>query len=552
MTPILVLAAFIAGYAAPLEKNGTEAQTAHRAAELRVARGNVRREANTESAIIGVLERGDRVDVRECVPACGDPTGWALLEPMGAVRLSLLTFELSSAETTTNSRFVYGRVRRPGANVRAAPSLESSVTHSHAPGHILAFQPELRPERAGWLALVQGGYVAESRVKLVEPSSFKGVHYPPRAVAFFLRTSPIESAESNSLEPTTVERHAWLPAVGRTRDWVHVPGGRVARNAVRLATERARPEGVPLSARWIHVDLREQTLTAYEGNQLVFATLVSSGKSGWETPTGLFRVWFKLRHGTMTGQLEPYHVEEVPAALFFHGSVAVHGAAWHDRFGVRASHGCINLSPADAEWLFEWAPPPLPSGWHSLLPGATELETLWVFVEDGATTRIAVQSIIHFRRRPSGLPSNQALHVGPKWHPSGNFENVAQGAGKWPGREGEPNEGKGVAGMRAKPLERGQPGGGTGRLTPRVVLEDLVRESTADSSRGSSKSGVLPAAQASGAQAALPRPPPHHCQPPDDERGEPGCGATHPSAQRPPPHDRGLWTPRRQLPPGRD
>jgi hypothetical protein len=181
-----------------------------------------------------------------------------------------------------------------------------------------------------------------------------------------------------------VERHEWLPALDRSPKWIAVPGGRVARNAVRLAAKRARPDGVPPNARWVHVDLREQVLTAYEGEEIVFATLISSGKPGWETPQGLFRVWFKLRHGTMTGRLEPYHVEEVPSALFFHGAVALHGAAWHDRFGMPASHGCINLSPGDAEWLFSWAPPPLPSGWHSLLPDAADLETLWVRVEDGA------------------------------------------------------------------------------------------------------------------------------------------------------------------------
>jgi lipoprotein-anchoring transpeptidase ErfK/SrfK len=149
---------------------------------------------------------------------------------------------------------------------------------------------------------------------------------------------------------------------------------------VRLARRQARPVGIPAEARWVHVDLAEQVLTAYEGDRFVYATLVSTGKKQWKTPRGLFRVWLKVRHGTMDGRLEPYHVEEVPHAMFFKGGAALHGAFWHDQFGFPVSHGCINLAPIDADWLFGWAPPELPGGWHSVLPLAAGLESLWVWV----------------------------------------------------------------------------------------------------------------------------------------------------------------------------
>jgi hypothetical protein len=132
------------------------------------------------------------------------------------------------------------------------------------------------------------------------------------------------------------------------------------------------------------VDTLEQVLTAYEGDRLVFATLVSTGRERWETPTGHFRVWLKLRHGEMRGHRAAYLVEEVPHALFFGGNTALHAAIWHDRFGTAVSHGCINLSPADAAWLFDWAPPELPERWHGILPGAAALPTLWVIVEHGS------------------------------------------------------------------------------------------------------------------------------------------------------------------------
>jgi len=44
---------------------------------------------------------------------------------------------------------------------------------------------------------------------------------------------------------------------------------------------------------------------------------------------------------------------------------------WHDRFGDRRSHGCVNLSPIDARWFYEWTEPNVPDGWwaiHSATP----------------------------------------------------------------------------------------------------------------------------------------------------------------------------------------
>ena len=84
----------------------------------------------------------------------------------------------------------------------------------------------------------------------------------------------------------------------------------------------------------------------------------------------------------MNGQDEdgPYSVQEVPWTMYFHGAYALHGAYWHDVFGRPRSHGCVNIPPADARWLFHWAKPALPEGWsasfgvrgpHVYITGAT-------------------------------------------------------------------------------------------------------------------------------------------------------------------------------------
>jgi lipoprotein-anchoring transpeptidase ErfK/SrfK len=66
------------------------------------------------------------------------------------------------------------------------------------------------------------------------------------------------------------------------------------------------------------------------------------------------------------GGAEAYSIEDVPWTMYFHESYALHGAFWHNLFGRERSHGCVNLSPADARWLFFWAGPTLPSGWHGV------------------------------------------------------------------------------------------------------------------------------------------------------------------------------------------
>jgi hypothetical protein len=130
-----------------------------------------------------------------------------------------------------------------------------------------------------------------------------------------------------------------------------------------------RPDGIAAGAKWIHVDLAEQAVIAYEGGTPIFASLVSSGREGYETPTGLYKVMRKYASRTMKGEDDVdgvYDVEEVPWALYYHRGYALHGAYWHNIFGNTKSHGCTNIAPADAHFLFWWSNPDMPPGWHGL------------------------------------------------------------------------------------------------------------------------------------------------------------------------------------------
>jgi hypothetical protein len=343
---------------------------------LRVGSAYVRLEPDTQSKRIGLLQLGDEVAVRACEPSCDAKGAWALLHPMGAIRLSFLktapTSQMAVAQSAT-ARFIYGSVRQGGAPLYVEPDTLALIAEKEPSGHVLAFRDDPELLATGWLRRPGGGYMEAGRVRLSKASMFAGEHAPLLPLAFVVRK--IEAARA-------LERYERFAVFDYDAATVTTELGKLPRDAVRLVVERPRPQTVAESERWVHVDLDEQVLTAYEGDRAVFATLVSTGRDQHMTKVGLFRVWQKVIHAAMRGpRAEPYLVDEVPYTQYFFGDFALHGSYWHDRFGTRVSHGCVNLSVSDAAWLFEWSPPALPHGWHSVLTALPELPSLWVQIE---------------------------------------------------------------------------------------------------------------------------------------------------------------------------
>jgi lipoprotein-anchoring transpeptidase ErfK/SrfK len=106
--------------------------------------------------------------------------------------------------------------------------------------------------------------------------------------------------------------------------------------------------------RWVSVNLSEQKLYAWEGNTLMRTFIISSGLAHTPTLTGTFRVYIKLKYTDMRGP--GYYLRDVPNTMFYDGDYAIHGAYWHNNFGVPMSRGCVNMAIPDSEWLFNWAP----------------------------------------------------------------------------------------------------------------------------------------------------------------------------------------------------
>lgn len=140
-------------------------------------------------------------------------------------------------------------------------------------------------------------------------------------------------------------------------------------------TDLADLRGDPYSpgAKWIEIGITEQRLWAYHGYTLIASSLISSGITPNDTNLGMFRVRLKYPEQDMQGFTNetgevigfgdapagaiPYEVTGVPHVMYFNlDAEAVHGAYWHNSFGQKMSHGCVNLPLSFAEWLFGWAP----------------------------------------------------------------------------------------------------------------------------------------------------------------------------------------------------
>jgi lipoprotein-anchoring transpeptidase ErfK/SrfK len=77
-----------------------------------------------------------------------------------------------------------------------------------------------------------------------------------------------------------------------------------------------------------------------------------------------------------------YALRDVPYIQYFESGFALHGAYWHDVFGKKRSHGCVNLSPIDAHRVFKWTEPAVPEGWHAVISGEEHGEGTVVIVHE--------------------------------------------------------------------------------------------------------------------------------------------------------------------------
>ena len=374
--------------------------------------------ATSSPSVTGVVRRGSVVAVGDKVSGSGCTDGsWYKATPFGYVCTSL-GFHVSETPSTNrygvppakvseHLPYQYSRVitkrapryyriptveeekqaRRAMDKKGSTPEVVSVLMEGD---YFLALaEKETRKEDgAVFYRTVRGRFVRETDVELRDPAVVRGEELGrdgwrlPLAIVYGEDRELLDLSGKQPRVKGKAEKHArFVVQEELSKNGVaYVSGspGAVRRDEVRVARRTKRPSEVPAKGKWIHVDLAEQTLVAYEGDEAVYATVISSGKEGYEPPTGLFEIQQKYVSTTMNAT-DPidgfYEVEEVPWTLYYFGGYALHGAYWHTDFGKVRSHGCTNIAPVDARWLYYWSEPEVPAAWHAV---RFQPETTWV------------------------------------------------------------------------------------------------------------------------------------------------------------------------------
>lgn len=216
--------------------------------------------------------------------------------------------------------------------------------------------------------LPSGGWILGKGARVSEISGYQGLEFkatPRIPFGWSFEYIPVfQSPGYNSVEtgrylnPFVDLIHVYDTKSVNNTDWnmIGINEWVEARKVAIVHPNITPPEGVT-TARWIDVDLAEQTLAVYDNYQLVFATVIASGLEPFWTRPGLFQIYQKketeiMRNGDPT---DFYYLDNVPWTMYFDHARALHGAYWRTRFGYPQSHGCINLSVGDSHWLFNWA-----------------------------------------------------------------------------------------------------------------------------------------------------------------------------------------------------
>jgi len=364
----------------------------------------------------GKIPHGEVFDLYELVPDSADEDcrgeGWGRIDAAAYVCLRN-TEPVEDEPAVIPARladglapFFYARRRgkegapeRPPAPVyrsRAAMLAKEAPERFLDVEHDYIFVERKRSSDGALLVMPDRRIVRESDVRRLEPSEFEGrdvlarpvpagtamawsvqwphavIHAEPHPEAAELARLPLHAEALAHGEIRMHAGEAWVamaePAVG----WALV-------DHVRHWVDHEPPPDVRDDELWIDVDLDQQMLALRRGATVEYLTLISSGTPKHPTPLGLYRLEGKWAYADMRsreGDAEEYYVEGVPWVQYFKGRYALHGTFWHNRFGRRTSHGCINLSAHDARWVYERTWPAPKPGWIVMNEHAQEPGTL--------------------------------------------------------------------------------------------------------------------------------------------------------------------------------
>lgn len=273
-----------------------------------------------------------------------------------------------------------------GVSVPIYPSLDDAMADSNAAAYIapgdlryISYINEAYPsggEKPDFFQLRDGYWVAARDVasRTRATNRFQGLVFRrtperpfgwilPLAPSVIIKSSPGYGDQNNTkkeLLPYQVVQVYATEEVDGTEWYMVGPDEWIEQRMIgRVLPNPKPPEGVT-GDRWIEINLFEQTIAVYDHSQLVFATLIASGLDPFYTRPGVFQIYKKLDTTPMAGAFaadrsDYYYLQDVAWTMYYDKARALHTAYWRTRFGYPQSHGCINLSPGDARWVYDWA-----------------------------------------------------------------------------------------------------------------------------------------------------------------------------------------------------
>ena len=358
---------------------------------------------------IGYLHAGAKVArSAEPVTSEGCPGGWYAVRPRGFVcadqvattNLEHPTLVAMSIQPRRDQPlpYTYARVQKSTKLFKRDPKRDKAVVKERAlsrrsglavVGSWTAQDDEQQEQRLG--LLTNGLFVPAADLKAAEPSTFKGVELVegrsdlPLAfnVKRGVRRWKYDEKNDEYDKASELDYHEVLHLTGKFREkngikyWAVVDGTYVRHRDVTSVRRRHEfPDFATGDQKWIDISIITGTALLYEGKKPVFATLVSVGrdrlgdpKETASTAQGDFEIVAK--HVT-AAKFDPkvmseyYEVYDVPWVLELSSGQLMHGAYWHDRFGIEDGPGHVAWSPSDAQWVFTWATPTVPPAWHGV------------------------------------------------------------------------------------------------------------------------------------------------------------------------------------------
>jgi hypothetical protein len=298
----------------------------------------------------------------------------------GAMLAGVVLLPLPPRDQGAREQGRLGRIAEWSVPVQQEPDDQARIVRRHQHDDVITYFEEVETEGSNpynpiWLR-VADGYIYSSHVQPVEvrlntplqrlPS--RGLWGEISVPYTDARREPSPDARRTYRLPYSSVYRVAEPVWGADhRLWYRLHDAQAPRARHFVPAEHVYPikpgDIAPLSPnvydKRIEIALAEQLLVAYEGGQAVFTTHISGGTGGNRaTPRGEHRIIFKSPSRHMVG--DGYDLPGVSFDSYFWGGVAIHGAYWHNDFGRPRSHGCVNVSPAAAKWVFRWTVPIFP------------------------------------------------------------------------------------------------------------------------------------------------------------------------------------------------